>query len=48
MPIRTRPAADFTPEQLRFPPAVRFTVRADFTGGEASSDLGALLLDAVD
>lgn len=44
----TRPAADFTPEQLRFPPAAGYTVRADFTGGEISSDLGALLLSAVD
>lgn len=44
----TRPAANSTPEQLRFPPAAGFTVRADFTGGEISSDLGALLLSAVD
>ena len=48
MPTRTRPAADFTPEQLRFPPTAGFTVRADFSGGEVSSDLGALLLGAVD
>ena len=48
MPICTRPAVDFTPEQLRFPPAAGFTVRADFAGGEISSDLGALLLAAVD
>lgn len=48
MPIGSRPAVDFTPEQLRFPPAAGFTVRADFTGGEVSSDLGALLLAAVD
>jgi hypothetical protein len=48
MPTRTRAAADFTPEQLRFPPAADFTVRADFTGGEISSDLGVLLLSAVD
>lgn len=39
---------DFTPKQLRFPPAAGFTVRADFAGGEVSSDLGALLLGAVD
>ena len=39
---------NFTPEQLRFPPAAGFTVRADFTGGEVSSDLGALVLGAVD
>ena len=44
----TRPAADFTPEQLRFPPAAGYTVRADFAGGEISSDLGALVLAAVD
>ena len=37
-----------TPEQLRFPPVAGFTVRADFTGGEVSSDLGALILSAVD
>ena len=48
MPTRTRPAADFTPEQLRFPAAAGFTVRADFNGGEIASDLGALLLAAVD
>ena len=48
MPTGTRPAVDFTPEQLRFPPAAGFTVRADFTGGEISSDLGALLHAAVD
>jgi len=44
----TRPSANSTPEQLRFPLAAGFTVRADFTGGEISSDLGALLLSAVD
>jgi hypothetical protein len=48
MPTGPRPAADSTPEQLRFPPAAGFTVRADFAGGEVSSDLGALLLAAVD
>ena len=48
MATGTRPATDFTPEQLRFPPAAGFTVRADFAGGEVSSDLGALLLAAVD
>ena len=48
MTTGTRPATDFTPEQLRFPPAAGFTVRADFAGGEVSSDLGALLLAAVD
>ena len=48
MPTCTRPAADFTPEQLRFPPAAGYTVRGDFTGGEISSDLGALILGGVD
>lgn len=48
MPTCTRPTVDFTPEQLRFPPAAGFTVRGDFTGGEISSDLGALILGAVD
>ena len=48
MTIGTRPVADSTPTQLRFPPAAGFTVRADFSGGEVSSDLGALLLSAVD
>lgn len=48
MPTGTRPAVDFSPEQLRFSPAAGFTIRADFAGGEISSDLGALLLAAVD
>ncbi|EKD99095.1 MAG: Tnp, partial [uncultured bacterium] len=48
MPTATRPGLDFSPEQLRFPPAAGFTIRADFTGGEVSSDLGALVLSAVD
>jgi len=48
MPTASRPAIDFTPEQLRFPPAAGYTVRGDFTGGEISSDLGALILGAVD
>ena len=47
MPTCTRPAVDFTPEQLRFPPAVGFTIRGDIAGGEISSDLGALKLNAV-
>lgn len=42
MPTRTRAAVDFTPEQLRFPSIPGFTVRADFKGGELSSDLGAV------
>jgi hypothetical protein len=48
MPTCTRPALDFIPEQLHFPPTAGFTVRADFKGGEISSDLGALVLGAVD
>ena len=48
MPTGTRPASDFTPEQLRFPAAAGYTIRGDFSGGEISSDLGALLLAAVD
>jgi hypothetical protein len=48
MPTCTRPAVDFTPEQLRFPAIPGFTVRADFAGGELSSDLGAVILGAVD
>ena len=46
MPACTRPAADFTPEQLRFHSIPGFTVRADFAGGELSSDLGAAVLAA--
>ena len=42
MPTCTRPDVNSTLEQPRFPPAAGFTVRADFVGGEASSDLGAL------
>ena len=48
MTAATRPAANFTSEQLRFPPAAGYTIRADFAGGEISSDLGALVLGAVD
>ena len=48
MPTSNRPAVDFTPEQLRFPSIPGFTVRADFTGGELSSDFGAVVLGAVD
>lgn len=44
----TRPAANSTPEQLRFPPVAGYTIRANFDAGETSSDLGALLLSAVD
>jgi len=48
MPTCIRPALNSTPEQRRLPPAAGFTVRADFNGGEVSSDLGALVLGAVD
>jgi len=48
MPTRIRPAADSTPEQLRFLSIPGYTVRADFAGGELSSDLGAVVLGAVD
>lgn len=34
----------FTQEQLRFHPSNGKTIRADFQGGELSSDFGALLL----
>ncbi|ARU55352.1 IS1380 family transposase [Oleiphilus messinensis] len=34
----------FTQEQLRFHPSTGKTIRADFNGGELSSDFGALLL----
>ena len=44
MPTSTLPAADFTPEQLRLYSIPCFTVRADFTGGELSSDFGAVVL----
>ncbi len=44
----SRPPANFTPEQLRFPSSAGFTVRADFSGGEVSSDFGAMLLAGVD
>lgn len=42
------PVVNCAPEQLCFPPSAGFTVRADFTGGEVSSDLGALILSCVD
>lgn len=48
MPASTRPAANSTPEQLRFNSIPGYTVRADFAGGELSSDFGAVVLDAVD
>jgi hypothetical protein len=40
--------ADSLPDQLRFPSILGYTVRADFAGGELSSDLGALVLSMVD
>ena len=48
MSTSTRPAANFSPKQLRFPSIPGFTVRADFAGGELSSDLGAMMLGVVD
>ena len=48
MTASTCSAASFIPEQLRLPSIQGYTVRADFTGGELSSDLGAVLLGAVD
>lgn len=48
MTTSTHPDAHITAEQLRFPPAAGFTIRADFTGGDVSSDLGALILAALD
>ena len=48
MTAAARPVADFTPEQLRFPSIPGFTIRGDFAGGEISSNLGALVLEAVD
>lgn len=48
MPAITPGATLSTPQQLRFPSIPGFTVRADFTGGELSSDLGAVILGAVD
>uniref|UniRef100_E6QRP6 Transposase of ISCARN98, IS1380 family n=1 Tax=mine drainage metagenome TaxID=410659 RepID=E6QRP6_9ZZZZ len=48
MSTNTRPAIHSTSEQLRFPSIPGYTVRADFKGGELSSDLGAVVLGAVD
>lgn len=48
MPTSTRPTANSIPDQLRFPSIPGYTVRADFAGGELSSDLGPMLLGAVD
>lgn len=48
MPICTRPEADSIPKQLNFPSIPGYTVRADFKGGDLSSDLGSVVLGAVD
>src|ERR1017187_9761292 len=48
MPTSARSAPDFVPHQLNFPSIPGYTVRADFTGGELSSDLGPVVLGAVD
>ena len=48
MHTKKRSVAKSHPEQLRFPPTAGFTVRADFTGGEVSSDFGTLILSAVE
>lgn len=48
MPATIRSSANSTPEQLCFNSIPGFTVRADFAGGELSSDFGAVVLDAVD
>ena len=37
-----------TPEQLRFPPIDSLSIRADFKGGALSTDIGPMLLRAVD
>ena len=42
------PCCRFYPQQRRFPPAAGYTLRGDFTGGEISSDPGALIPGAVD
>jgi hypothetical protein len=39
---------DSTPEQLRFPPIDGLSIRADFKGGELSTDFGPMLLRGVD
>ena len=44
MPTSTRPAADSTPEQLRFHAIPGFTVRAGFSGGDLPSDFNAIVL----
>lgn len=48
MSATTNSSVHSTPEQLSFNSIPGFTVRADFAGGELSSDLGAVILDTVD
>ena len=48
MPESTSPNSNFATEQLCFPSVAGYTVRAEFTGGEISSDFGAVLLSAID
>ena len=48
MSTTTRSSANSTPEQLCFNSIPSFTVHADFAGGVLSSDLGAVVLDAID
>lgn len=48
MTISTCSSTDIAPKQLRLPSISGYTVRAAFTGGELSSDFGAVLLGAVD
>jgi len=48
MTVRTRLAAKYVPEKIQFSSAGGYMIRADFTGGEISSDLSVLLLSAVD
>src|ERR1039457_1770095 len=48
MPTFTPFAPKYIPDQLRFPSIPGYTVRADFAGGELSSDLGPVVLGAVD
>ena len=48
MPASTHPTPNFIPDQLRFASIPGYTVRADFTGGDLSSDLGPVVLGAVD
>jgi len=40
--------SESTPEQLRFPPMLGFSIRGDFQGGALPSDFGPMLLHGVD